>query len=460
MTELVVRSGPPPATRSATRSVPTSTRRCSSRRARAPARPRSLVDRVVALVSAETVRIAGADADDRGDHVHREGRGRAARPRRASRARAATADDDRRCARARRGRDLHAARLRAAHPHRVPDRGGSAAAHRGARRDLVARRVRGAVAHASSTSCSTIPRSSRRCSCCWRPACGSTTCARRRGPRRQLGPARPDRRRRRRSRTSTIDAWLAELDAVCAGDDRVPRRRRPAARRGSTSSPSTRDRLRDAFDDVERIELLLARSRRSRSGRTGRPEELARHQRRPRAHRRLGEQRDAIVNARARRGDPARRRCARARCTTRGGRRTAGRGRARVPRPARARPRAAARPEHGAARPGAAARALPAPADRRVPGHRPDPGRARGAARLGATRTTATRPWTEIDGRARAGCSSSATRSSRSTGSGGPTSRRSSRRADALRRPAPLHLTSTSGPRRRCSRGSTTCSPS
>ena len=101
------------------------------------------------------------------------------------------------------------------------------------------------------------------------------------------------------------------------------------------------------------------------------------------------------------------------------------RGRARVPRPARARAAPAARP---AARPGrapAARAALPAAADRRVPGHRPDPGRPRGAARVA---------WIADDGDTTRGprrrsspaaCSSSATRSSRSTGSGAPTSRRS-----------------------------------
>ncbi len=87
----------------------------------------------------------------------------------------------------------------------------------------------------------------------------------------------------------------------------------------------------------------------------------------------------------ARRRDQARRCRARAlhgRCR----RRAARVGRARVPRPARARPHAAARSR--ARRPGAhpAARALPAHPRRRVPGHRPDPGRAGGAARLGRSR--------------------------------------------------------------------------
>ena len=44
--------------------------------------------------------------------------------------------------RARRGGDLHAARVRAAHPHRVPGGGRAAAAHRSARRSVVAARVR------------------------------------------------------------------------------------------------------------------------------------------------------------------------------------------------------------------------------------------------------------------------------------------------------------------------------
>ena len=79
------------------------------------------------------------------------------------------------------------------------------------------------------------------------------------------------------------------------------------------------------------------------------------------------------------------------------------------------------------------AAALPAAAARRVPGHRPDPDRARRAHRRwrpaagagAAGRTSTSRP---------ARSSSSATRSSRSTGSGGPTSR--------------MYLRAQAGPRR------------
>ena len=59
---------------------------------------------------------------------------------------------------------------------------------------------------------------------------------------------------------------------------------------------------------------------------------------------------------------------------------------ARVPRPARAGPARAARSGAGAGRAGIAPPALPAPAPRRVPGHRPDPDRAGRAHRRGRSR--------------------------------------------------------------------------
>ena len=86
-----------------------------------------------------------------------------------------------------------------------------------------------------------------------------------------------------------------------------------------------------------------------------------------------------------------------------------------------------------------APRALPAPPARRVPGHRPDPDRARRAARVGAIPTRAPRRWTELPS-TRAACSSSATRSSRSTASAAPTSRTFLAARDTLRRrPAAAH---------------------
>ena len=71
--------------------------------------------------------------------------------------------------RSRRRRDLHAALVRAADPHRVPGRGRPAAAHRGARRSVVVARRSTSAGARPATTCSTIPSSSRRCSSCSRP---------------------------------------------------------------------------------------------------------------------------------------------------------------------------------------------------------------------------------------------------------------------------------------------------
>ena len=72
-------------------------------------------------------------------------------------------------------------------------------------------------------------------------------------------------------------------------------------------------------------------------------------------------------------------------------------------------------------RPAGAPRPVPVPPDRRVPGHRSHPGRAGGAHRLARERS----PTGGRCPSARAACSSLATPSSRSTASGGPTSRSS-----------------------------------
>ncbi len=89
------------------------------------------------------------------------------------------------------------------------------------------------------------------------------------------------------------------------------------------------------------------------------------------------------------------------------------------------RPRPAAGHRVGTERAGAAPRAIPAAPPRRVPGHRPHPDRTGRPDRRRPPRPP--RGWgprlERASGRARAGCSSSATPSSRSTGSGAPTSR-------------------------------------
>ncbi len=117
---------------------------------------KALVDRVVALVTRRRSRSPGPDGGDRRDHLHREGRGRAARPRPA---RAADAGRRRRQptelvrARCRSALDdLDGAAICTLHSFaqriltEFPIEIGSAAAHRGPRRDLVAYRVRSALA--------------------------------------------------------------------------------------------------------------------------------------------------------------------------------------------------------------------------------------------------------------------------------------------------------------------------
>ena len=122
---------------------------------------------------------------------------------------------------------------------------------------------------------------------------------------------------------------------------------------------------------------------------------------------------------------------------------------------------AAARPEHGAAVRAALHERYQRPAARRVPGHRPDPDRAgRAHRRRRSRRPSGRRRGSELDGRRPAACSSSATPSSRSTGSAGPTSRCSSRPATASAPTAAACRAHHQLPhrRRRSSTGSTTSS--
>ena len=102
-------------------------------------------------------------------------------------------------------------------------------------------------------------------------------------------------------------------------------------------------------------------------------------------------------------------------------------------------------------------RRVPAAAAGRVPGHRPDPDRARRADRRWSRAAAA-----GLAGRrrpARVGCSWSATRSSRSTASAGPTSRPTSRRRSTLGEHGRARRR-TSAPSRRSSTGSTPSSAS
>ena len=328
---------------------------------------KALVDRIVALV----VDARRADARDRRDHLHREGaaelRDRIRRalepvgPRRRSGRRGRGAA--RRARRARRRRGLHAARLRPAHPHRAPDRGRAAAAHRGARRDRVAARVRGALDAASSTSCSTIPRSSARCSSRSTPTPPSPCCARSRSRSTPTGTSSPSAwapsPTRRRS-TSTSRRCSPRSTQRARARRALPRRRRQAARDGSSTLAAWHDALARR---ARRVRAAAAahrgRADGQRHGTAGRATgpTCDRRRRARRGRRRSG----ALVDraARDRSPRPSSRRLAweLAQFTLREAASAAGRRRARVPRPARARPRAAARP--GARLGGAPAPARP-----------------------------------------------------------------------------------------------------
>ena len=143
---------PSPTRRRATASRPPSTTRCSWRRAPGRARPGPSSSASSSLVTTGT---AGLDAHRR-HHVHREGRGRAARPRAGASSKARsngrrqrwpTGHGGRprvpRCPRRpRRRRHRHAPQLRPAAAGRAPHRGGAAPAARGSRRGGVGGRLR------------------------------------------------------------------------------------------------------------------------------------------------------------------------------------------------------------------------------------------------------------------------------------------------------------------------------
>ena len=311
-----------------------------------------------------------------------------------------------------------------------PIEAGLAAAHRGARRDLVAasrsrtrwraprrRAARRSRARAGDAGPARGRRAARP------PARG------RRGPRRQLGPARPHRRRRRRCPPLDARRVARRARRGVRARGRVPRRRRQAARPARRARRVRATGSAPRVDDVERVELLLRRQAVVPGADVGQQGQLARHRRRcATGSCELGEQRDAIVGACHRRRVCAASPRSSPRCT------------------ADATPTSGARagelefhdllvlarallrdPAHGAACPrrGCATATSACSIDEFQD---TDPIQVELAALLGSgdPTPTATRPWTRDRGRRPAGCSSSATPSSRSTGSGGPTSRRSS----------------------------------
>ena len=354
----------------------------------------------------------------------------------------------RRARRARRRRGVHAARLRAAAPQREPDRGRPPAPHRGARRDRVAGGVRGALdafvdrllddpalerallllvrrRRAASPRCA---RARARCNANWDLVAGAD--------------ADPSPTRHRSSCSAPL---LAELDACARWRARVhstpttssldglvatgrlrataTRARARRVRASSGCSPTARRSSRDGQGRKGQLAVDLRRRERPRRGGRG-----------PRA---AAKRRGATSpTARVRRlawrsrsspcGEADERRRSRA---------------ARVPRPARARPRVLRDPGTGwDVRPSsarAATRTCCSTSSR-------TPTRSSASSRRCSRPpipTEARRPAVGRDRRSTpGGCSSSATPSSRSTGSGGPTSPRSSRARSAFGA-APRHLT-------------------
>ncbi len=287
-----------------------------------------------------------------------------------------------------RGGHLHAARLRAAHPGRALRRRRHPARVRGSRRDGGARRLRrplrGLRRHVAQRPrrrarpgagihLGPHPRGSDRDRPGAEPALGPAPRRRGRRPRadapRARGVARrgpPDRARRHRGGAATAQ-W-------CDDDqDKLPRASRPAGRGGPRAGVVRRRALAPAIPRGPEAAVGAPRAagqldrphrrgqRGMRAGGAGAPRPAARH-----VPGRAGRARGPVGVVRPGRG-----------------RGTPGRGAARLPRPAGARPHAPATRQR---RHGLVAAPLPAPAHRRIPGHRPHPGRAGGAPGRGGGR--------------------------------------------------------------------------
>ena len=122
---------------------------------------------------------------------------------------------------------------------------------------------------ARETTCSTIPRSSRPCSCCSVRAGSSSTSGASPSSSTTTGTFSIASATRRRCPPLELDAWFADLDArdapsamQChADEDKLLDRLELLA--------EYRDRIRNAVDDAARIELLLSDKPSFRVGRTG-----------------------------------------------------------------------------------------------------------------------------------------------------------------------------------------------
>ena len=329
------------------RSAPSSTRRCSSRRARAPARRRCSSTASSRSSTADGPDLPVPMRGDRRDHVHREGRGRAARPRpRAS------------CEQ--RADDADATPTRARPLRRT--RSTSSTTPRSAR--CTRSRSASSPSSRSRPGCRRASRSATRSRRCSRSRSGGAALVDellddpelestvlvllaagvkldasahgRRDPRRQLGPARPHRRAAAAARARSRRRGSPSSTRVCAtGDDCRRRRRQVLARLGELEE--YRDRLRAAFDDAERIELLLAEKPSFKVGNTGSKKNWPDIDARARPHREARRAAQGDDRRGARRRDQARGRRVRGRTSTAARRRAPRVGRARVPRPARAR---------------------------------------------------------------------------------------------------------------------------
>ena len=272
--------------RRATRCARGSTRRCSSRRARAPARPPCS-----SSGSSSSSPPTGPTFRCRCAASPRSRSPRRPRPSCATacgassrRARGAgTPSDGARpvhagARRARRRRDLHVALVRAADPHRVPGRGRAAAAHRGPRRSVVAARRSTSAGAEPATTCSTIPSSSRRCWSCSRRAPRPSTCAGSRSTSTTTGTCSIASSGRRELPALDLDALARRISTRCA-------------RRAITAPTTTTSCSRTSRELEEYARPVAGRGRRRRAHRAAARRQAVVHERHVGARRELARRR-------------------------------------------------------------------------------------------------------------------------------------------------------------------------